>query len=92
MRLPPDTRSLRLHLQRANYLAYIQKQFMLKTHPSPLGHGWRVVNGFCLPEKSSAPALPFSISVPVNIQSDEESADELTNDNYSSESESESEY
>ena len=89
MRLPPDTSSLRLHLQRANYLAYIQKQFMLKTHPSPLGHGWSVVNGFCMPEKSSAPALPSSISVPVNIQSDEGSADELTNDNYSSESESE---
>ena len=92
MRLPPDTSSLRLHLQQTNYLAYIQKQFMLKTHPSPLGQGLHVVNELCMPEKSSAPALPFSISVPVNIQSDEESANELTNANYSSESESEYEY
>ena len=90
MRLPSDTSSLRLHLQRANYLAYIQKQFMLKTHPSPLGQGWHVVNGLCMPEKSSAPALPFSVSVPINIQSDEESSSDVTDANYSSESESES--
>ena len=65
---------------------------MLKTHPSPLGHGWDVVNGLCKPEKSSAPALPFSISAPINIQSNEESSNELTDASSSSESESEYEY
>ena len=85
MRLPPDTSSLRLHLERANYLAYIQKQFMLKTHQSPIGHGWRVVDGLCKPEKSSAAALTFSISAPINIQSDEVYSNELTDANYSSE-------
>ena len=87
MRLPPDTSSLQLHLERANYLAYIQKQFMLKKHPSPLGHGWHVANGLCIPEKSSAPALPFSLSMPTNIESDEESSSDVSDANYSSESE-----
>ncbi len=48
IRLAPDSDSLRLHLERANYLTYLQKHFDLQIHPSPVGHGWHLVDGMCL--------------------------------------------
>ena len=48
-RLVPDSDSLRPHLERANYLAYVQTHYQLNNHPSPIPHGWHLVNGLCLP-------------------------------------------
>ena len=31
---------------------------MLKRHPSPIGHGWELVDGNCLPVRNTHPALP----------------------------------
>ena len=64
VRLVPDSDSLRPHLERANYLAYLQRNYTLQSHPSPIGHGWHLVNGMCLPIRSTQPPLPPSISLP----------------------------
>ena len=45
MRLPPDNDSLNLHKLRADHLAYIQRHAELRNHPSPIGHGWKMMNG-----------------------------------------------
>ena len=45
MCLPPDNDSLNLHIMRANYLAYIQRNAELRNHSSPIGHGWEMMNG-----------------------------------------------
>ena len=48
MRLLPDDDSLEQHIKRANFLAYIQHHHPdLRRHPSPIGHGWELVNGYC---------------------------------------------
>ena len=49
MRLPPDNDSLNLHIMCANYLAYIQPHAELRNHPSPIGHGWEMMNCHCRP-------------------------------------------
>lgn len=64
VRLMPDTDSLKQHLFRANYLAYLLKNFQLKSHPSPIGHGWHLVNGLCLPVRSTEPPLPLTMPQP----------------------------
>ena len=56
--LPPDADSLRQHCLRANYLAYIIRHPSLKSHPSPLGHGWELVGGRCRPVRHTRPSLP----------------------------------
>ena len=43
MCLPPDNDSLNLHIMRANYLA------IYRNHPSPIGHGWEMMNGHWRP-------------------------------------------
>lgn len=73
IRLVPDSDSLRLHLERANYLTYLQKNFQLQNHPSPIGHGWHLVNGLCLPVRYTQPPLPQYLELPTtssNIQMD----------------------
>ena len=57
-RMIPDSDSLLYHFERVNYMTYIQKNFNLKEHPSPLLHGWHIDNGMCLPTRSSLPAIP----------------------------------
>lgn len=64
MRLMPDSDSLYQHLLRANYLAYLLKHYQLQSHPSPIGHGWHLENGLCLPVRSTQPPLPLSMSKP----------------------------
>ena len=64
IRLVPDSDSLRPHLERTNYLTYLQKNFQLQNHPSPVGHGWHLVNGLCLPVRYTQPALPPSLELP----------------------------
>ena len=57
-RIPPDIESLKLHITHANYISYIQRNFHLKTHASPLNHGWHLVNDLCVPLKADSPPLP----------------------------------
>ena len=64
IRLPPDADSLRQHCLRANYLAYLVRHPSLKQHPSPLGHGWELVDGRCRPVRHTRPALPTHLPAP----------------------------
>ena len=58
MRLPPDNDSLKLHKLRANYLAYIQCHAELRNHPSPIDHGWEMMNGHCRTVRYTKGDLP----------------------------------
>ena len=49
MRLPPDSNSLDFHVERTNYITYCQHHYNLLEHPSPIGHGWEIMNGKCRP-------------------------------------------
>ena len=49
---------LRPHLERENYLAYVQAYYQLHNHPSPITHGCYLVNGLCLPVRDILPPLP----------------------------------
>ena len=40
---------LRDHLDRVNYLSYLLNHYNLKRHPSPIGRGWKHINGKCRP-------------------------------------------
>lgn len=64
IRLPPDSDSLHQHCLRANYLAYLVRHPSLKHHPSPIGHGWELVNGRCRPVRHTRPALPMHLPAP----------------------------
>ena len=93
LRLPPDSDSLRLHLESTNYLTYLQKIFNLKTHPSPIDHEWHLVGGLCLPIRSTQPPLPSSISLLTDLQTVENNEndndleiDDCESDDYDSES------
>ncbi|KAJ8347042.1 hypothetical protein SKAU_G00284430 [Synaphobranchus kaupii] len=55
--LPPDDDSLNLHIERANFIAYCQLHYNLFEHPSPIGHGWELVNGKCRPVRHTLPPL-----------------------------------
>ena len=79
MRLLPDDDSLEQHIQRANFLAYIQCHPDLRRYPSPIGHGWELVNGCCRPVRHTKPAVPILLQVQSTQQ-----------DGYDSDSESES--
>ena len=58
--LPPDEDSLNQHLMRVNFILYCQLNFRLVEHPSPVGHGWEIINGKCKPVRHRNPALPAS--------------------------------
>ncbi|MES9882370.1 MAG: hypothetical protein ABW185_15975 [Sedimenticola sp.] len=88
MRLPPDDDSLHQHIARANYLAYIQRHPDLRSHPSPIGHGWELVNGRCKPVRHTQPALPIALVIPspqVNDESEDPSSVAETDDEFDSE-------
>ena len=61
MRLPPDMDCLTHHIKRANYLSYLQRHPEQKAHPSPIGHGWELVNGRCKPVRHTKSSLPISL-------------------------------
>ena len=65
IRLPPDADSLHQHCLRANYLAYLARHPTLRTHPSPIGHGWELVGGRCRPIRHTHPALPTHLPAPM---------------------------
>ena len=62
IRLPPDDDSLNLHMERSNYLTYCQLHYNLQEHPSPIGHGWELVNGKCRPVRHILPPLPQQLT------------------------------
>ena len=80
MRLPPDDDSLGLHLERTNYLSYCQLHYDLREHPSPIGHGWEIINGKCRPVRHTLPALPESsrnqVGAEIVQNGDESSSDD----------------
>ncbi len=80
MCLHPDDDSLTQHIKRTNYLAYIQRHPDMKRHPSPIGHGWELVNGHCKPVRHTQPALPLSIPVPSLSQADFDSNSDSDSD------------
>ena len=65
IRLVPDQDSLHPHLERTNYLTYLQKHYNLQSHPAPIGHGWQLVNGLCLQVRYNQQSLPPSIKLPL---------------------------
>ena len=73
IRLLPDDDSLEQHIKRANFLAYIQHHPDIRRHPSPIGHGWEMVNGCCRPVCHTKAALPISLPVPSMQQDDYDS-------------------
>ena len=44
-----------------NHLSYIQLQPELYNHPSPIGHGWMLVDGRFRPVRKRLPALPNNL-------------------------------
>ena len=81
--LPPDDDNLKQHIMQANFLAYIQCHPELRGHPSPIGHGWELVNGCCRRVRHTQPALPTSladISMPSPPQADSDSDSETQTD------------
>ena len=62
IRLPPDEDSLDCHVERTNYISYCQLRYNLEEHPSPIGHGWVLVNGKCRPVRHTLPPLPQQLT------------------------------
>ena len=58
MRLRPDNDSLNLDIIHSNYLAYIHRHAELRNHPSPIGHGWEMMNGHCRTVRYTKVDLP----------------------------------
>ena len=57
--VPPDTDCLPQHFIQANYLMHLVLHPLLKKHPSPIGHGWELMDGNCCPVRHHTyPALP----------------------------------
>lgn len=76
IRLPPDNDTLDQHLKRTNYLSYCQQNFNLDEHPSPIGHGWELVNGKCCPVRYTLSPLPQQLPLHDHDYSDLSSEDE----------------
>ncbi|KAJ8356940.1 hypothetical protein SKAU_G00197340 [Synaphobranchus kaupii] len=75
IRLPPDDDSLDLNVERTNYITYCQLHYNLLEHPSPIGHGWELVNGKCRPVHHTFPPCPSSshlMTVQMRSSSDDE--------------------
>ena len=89
--LPPDKDSLRQHCLRANYLAYLVRHHSLKNHPSPLRHGWELVNGRCRPVRHTRPSLPINIPAPEQADEEDENESQIDREYEPSESDN-SEY
>jgi len=73
MRLLPDDDSLEQHIKRANFLVYIQCHPDLRRHPSPIDHGWELVNGYCRPVRHTKPTLPMSLAMSSTQQKNSDS-------------------
>ena len=73
-RLMTDDDTLTHICRRANYLAYCQKHFQLSEHPSPIGHGWGIIDGKCRPVRNILPALPSHL--PLQLADDSDNSDD----------------
>jgi len=62
IRLPPDNDTLDQRLERTNYITYCQIHYNLLEHPSPIGHGWELMNGKCRPVRHTQPPLPHQLT------------------------------
>lgn len=59
LRLPPDKDSHNLKVTRGKYQTYMLLHYgQVEPAPSPLGHGWTLENGKCIPVRHTKPALP----------------------------------
>ncbi|CAB4022718.1 Hypothetical predicted protein, partial [Paramuricea clavata] len=70
MCLPPDSNLLDFHVERTNYITYCQRHYSLLEHPSPIGHGWEIMN--------TLPPLPEQLT---RWDSSDENTDESSSDN-----------
>ena len=52
LRLCPDDDTLDHYCEPANYLSHIQLHSEVYNHPSPIGHGWMLVDGRCHPVRN----------------------------------------
>ena len=92
LRIPPDADSHKMKVTRANYQAFIWLNYMNPdAPPSPLQHGWTLIDGKCLPMRYSKPALPRCLRDVATNSNNEESDTDSDNDSDSSESISDSE-
>ena len=84
IRMPPDEESMYLQALRCNYLSYICKHFDLLAHPDPVGNGWFLQNGLCLPVKPQRPPLPRQVSVDItsDIETEDETDSEIESSDY----------
>ena len=58
-RLPPDEDTLRLHLQRCNYVTHGYLNYMLpESPPLPTQFGWTTTDDVCVPIRYTIPPLP----------------------------------
>ena len=60
--LPADDDSLNHHVVRTNYITYCQFHYDLLEHPSPIGHGWEILNGKCRSVHYTLPTLPLQLT------------------------------
>ena len=81
----PDSDSLLHHIKRVNCMTYIQKNYYLKDHPSPVAHGWHIENGLCMPTRSTLPALPRGLPELIEHPDDDADTDsDITSSDYDS--------
>ena len=64
-RLCPDDDTLDHYCERANYLSYNQLHPEVYNYPSPLVHGWMLVDGRCHLVRNRLSTLPNSVKQPV---------------------------
>ena len=91
-RLPPDKDSHQLRSKRVNYQSYIYLSYSKPDPPpSPLAHGWQVIDGKCIPIQHSKPQMPDDLFVKpcesedeVYTSDDSESSDTNFSSEYSS--------
>jgi len=69
IQLVPDSDSLRLHLDRTNYVAYLPKHYHVQSHPSSIGQPWNLLNGPCVLTSSTQPHFP---SMPLHTKPEAE--------------------
>ena len=64
-RLPPDEDTLRGHIQRCNYVIFMNLHYNSPCAiESPNYHGWISQDGVYVPRRYQKPALPPSMTVP----------------------------
>lgn len=88
LRLPPDQDSHDLKVTRGNYQSYMLLNYhKVEPCPPPLGHGWELINGMCVPVRYTKPALPLHLSVIALSKEQDDSADEASESSCSSDEE-----